>query len=452
MTLEEFLHAPSRLIASVQADEGNPLSPPEMIGALALSSLKQPLAGLRIEGVANIEAVRAVTDVPIIGLIKREYSDSRVMITASLNEVNELLASPCDIIALDATLRVRPEGQQFNHLVKLIRSGGKLVMADCDSIVAVQQALSAGVDLISTTLSGYTYDSPLSDEPDIELIREASNLTKTPIIAEGRFVDNVQILSAMRAGAWGVVIGGALNDPVKQTKRLGRVLSLPKPVMGVDIGGSWLRAGLFDADWNLVEKQKVVLPNNRADRISWIRGWALKWQVSDVGISTGGTVDPSNCSVIESSDLIPENLGTDYRAELPSLNVTALNDGLATAWAHAMHQEYAGKRVATLALGTGVGFGFVDRGRLDIGLAGAYARLNDVPYSNQMVEAAIAAGDTEAVEFTLALVHGLFRPEHLIVAGSRGINGTWKAEHTISPFGEDAGLYGAAAIAKWSPF
>src|SRR5690606_622671 len=117
------------------------------------------------------------------------------------------------------TNRKRPNNEQLHNLVALIHSNGKLAMADCDSRESIQYAVQIGCDLISTTLSGYTTNSPTQQGPDLELIAWASQNTTIPILAEGRFTEPWQVQAALLKGAKGVVIGGAINDPLKQTKR-----------------------------------------------------------------------------------------------------------------------------------------------------------------------------------------------------------------------------------------
>ena len=57
------------LIVSCQPVPGGPLDRPDITAATALAVLDGGACGLRIEGVANLRAVRAVTAAPIIGLI-----------------------------------------------------------------------------------------------------------------------------------------------------------------------------------------------------------------------------------------------------------------------------------------------------------------------------------------------------------------------------------------------
>lgn len=78
----------------------------------------------------------------MIGIIKRDYPGSDVFITATLQEVDELMTVEPEIIALDATARPRPGGQSLEELVTQIRARypSVLLMAD---IATVDEAATA---------------------------------------------------------------------------------------------------------------------------------------------------------------------------------------------------------------------------------------------------------------------------------------------------------------------
>jgi len=77
-----------------------------------------------------------------------------------------------------------------------------------------------GTDYIATTLSGYTANNfrPNSD-PDLELVKTLVTKCKTPIIAEGRFENPKQVLSAFEHGAAAVVVGTAITNPREITRK-----------------------------------------------------------------------------------------------------------------------------------------------------------------------------------------------------------------------------------------
>ncbi len=59
-----------RLVVSCQPVGGGPMDAPGFVVGMALAALAGGAAGLRIEGLANVRAVRAATDRPIIGLAR----------------------------------------------------------------------------------------------------------------------------------------------------------------------------------------------------------------------------------------------------------------------------------------------------------------------------------------------------------------------------------------------
>jgi predicted NBD/HSP70 family sugar kinase len=404
-----------------------------------------------------------------MGLIKRRYPGSEVYITPTTDEVQVLLSLGCEVTALDGTARRRPGGA-LPELIRLVHEGGGLAMGDCDTLQSAQYALEAGADLIGTTLSGYTAETSASTGPDLGLLRSLMTLGR-PVIAEGRYQERWQVEAALRIGASAVVVGGALNDPVKNTRRL---MPRGRPSDGnvgaVDIGGTWLRFGVFTADLQLLTSEKVPLPASPDERLSWIAAQARKAGVRRLGISTGGIVDRSG-RVVEAKPIIPGHVGTDFRTLESTAgveSVTALNDGLATAWGHACRPDFAGLNVATLAIGTGVGMGFVREGKLQIGANGAPSHLNDLPapggatYEALLGGAALTSTPTpeqkrlahEAFESAVHTICTMLMPDVVVVCGGIGLQPWLQTEGLIvrSPFGQDAGLYGAASLAIFPPF
>ena len=114
-------------------------------------------------------------------------------------------------------------------------------MADLSTVEEGLMAAKMGFDILSTTLSGYTYTSlGISEEegsklplfsaedqlqPDYKLIRELKEKTGLLINAEGRFWEIAQAQEAFRCGADMITIGSAITAPQKITKRFFKALS-----------------------------------------------------------------------------------------------------------------------------------------------------------------------------------------------------------------------------------
>ena len=166
--------------------------------------------------------------------------------------------------------------------------------------------------------------------------------------------------------------------------------------------------------------------------------------------------------------MIPEHLGTVFSEATLGVPTLALNDGLATALGHARHPRWAGRRVASLALGTGVGAGVVLDGELLRGPRGEYPRLNDLRVAGprtveeELGGAALSPSPTvaqreraiEAFRVALSALRGMVFPEVVVVGGGVGLS-PWMASVIadegceVSPFGAEAGLYGALSLARW---
>ncbi len=197
------------LIVSCQPVMGGPLDRPDITAAFALAALDGGARGLRVEGIENINAVRTVTDAPIIGLIKETLANSPVRITPCSVHASAIAAADADIVAFDATDRVRPES--VSSLVKTIRAAGALAMADCSCPEDGKRAADLGCEILGSTMSGYL-GGPVPDAPDLELVADLSRYGRFTI-AEGRYRRPQDAVLARQSGADAVVVGSAITRP-----------------------------------------------------------------------------------------------------------------------------------------------------------------------------------------------------------------------------------------------
>ncbi|MBW7923000.1 MAG: putative N-acetylmannosamine-6-phosphate 2-epimerase [Rubellimicrobium sp.] len=197
------------LVVSCQPVPGGALDRPGIVAAFAQAALDGGAVGLRIEGLANLAAVRAVTDAPVIGLIKVDRDDTPVRITPLVEHVQGLIAGGADIVAVDATDRIRPV--PLPDLLAAIRAGGALAMADCATAADGQAAQALGFDILGSTMAGYT-GGPVPEGPDLGLVR-ALAATGGFVVAEGRYQAPAQAAQAIAAGASAVVAGSAITRP-----------------------------------------------------------------------------------------------------------------------------------------------------------------------------------------------------------------------------------------------
>lgn len=204
----------NNLIVSCQANSSEPMYSPEALLLMAKSSIKGGAVALRAEGNLPIRLFKSFFDVPVIGLLKKDYDDSEIYITSTIKDVDSIAIAGADIIAIDATLRKRPFDQKLEDLLKRIKERyGLISMADISTYEEAKNAGNIGFDLIGTTLSGYTSYSKKSNEPDFELLEKMVKNIKTPIIMEGKINTPEQMRKAFELGAYSVVVGSAITRP-----------------------------------------------------------------------------------------------------------------------------------------------------------------------------------------------------------------------------------------------
>lgn len=174
--------------------------------------------GIRANSVRDIKEIKEVVDLPIIGIIKKDYVDADAFITPTMAEVDALVATGIEMIALDGTSSSRPNGQSLDELVAQIRKAypDQLLMADCSTLEEMVKAEQLGFDYIGTTLVGYTKQSRdlAIASNDFELIRKARQVITKPIIAEGNINTPEKVRRVLELGVDSVVVGSAITRPL----------------------------------------------------------------------------------------------------------------------------------------------------------------------------------------------------------------------------------------------
>lgn len=227
MTNQQCLDAlRGSLIVSCQALEDEPLFSDFIMARMAYAAMEGGATGIRANTVRDIAAIRRAVPLPMIGLIKREYSGSPVYITPTLEEVRALAKAGCEIIALDATSRLRPAGETLDALFAAVRKRypHQLFMADISTYEEGLHAWEIGFDLVGTTLSGYTEESRGRQLPDFDLMERLSGALPCPVIGEGGIWTPEQLRRAMDCGVHACVVGSAITRPREITRRFARAL------------------------------------------------------------------------------------------------------------------------------------------------------------------------------------------------------------------------------------
>lgn len=214
------------LIVSCQALPEEPLHSSFIMGRMAVAAQRGGAAGIRANSAEDIAVIKSLVDLPLIGIVKREYAGCPVYITPTLQEVDALAQAGCEIIALDATQRPRPDGQTLESFFARVRAKypRQLFMADCSSYEEGMAAAALGFDLIGTTLSGYTPYTQGAPSPNLPLMATLAKNCGKPVIAEGGIWTPEQLRLCLDCGVHAAVVGTAITRPMEITRRFAAAL------------------------------------------------------------------------------------------------------------------------------------------------------------------------------------------------------------------------------------
>lgn len=223
MSVNFFDKLQGKLVVSCQALEDEPLHSSEIMAKMALAAKQGGATGIRANSVQDIQAIKKEVDLPVIGIIKRDYSDSPVFITATLKEVQELLASGAEMLAIDATDRKRPNGETLEELITYVKKHAPKIqlMADTSTVEEAVQAEKLGFDCVGTTLIGYTEETRGQSlyAEDFAILKEIKEKVSIPVVAEGKLDTPELAQQALVNGADFVVVGSAITRPQLITKK-----------------------------------------------------------------------------------------------------------------------------------------------------------------------------------------------------------------------------------------
>lgn len=211
------------LVVSCQAFDHEPLASVDTLVRMAIAAELGGANAIRACWSENISAIKKKVNIPIFGInkiIPKNYNKMEdIIITPTLAAAKAVYYAGADIIAVDCTVRNRTA----EDVAKLIRSIKNnldiLVMGEVSTVEEGIQAESYGVDIISTTIAGYTHYSRQIEEPDYQLVKELVKKTRLPINAEGRYKNPTEVKKAFECGAWTVTVGSAITRPHFITKQ-----------------------------------------------------------------------------------------------------------------------------------------------------------------------------------------------------------------------------------------
>lgn len=214
------------LVISCQAFEGNPFYGADNMVKMAKSAEISGAKCVRICWPEQVKAVKESTNLIVIGIFKKFEEgmtiEKDIVITPSYHEAKELIESGADIVALDGTLRGRKESE-LEQLVKKIKNHYPMVplMADISTLEEAKFCEKIGFDIVSSTLSGYTYytKNRCDGSPDYELVKQMKKKLKCMINAEGRIWDVEQLKKMKSLRPDMITIGTAITNPMLIARR-----------------------------------------------------------------------------------------------------------------------------------------------------------------------------------------------------------------------------------------
>lgn len=217
-----------KLIVSCQALPDEPLHSSFIMGRMAVAAKQGGAMGIRANTIEDIAEIRSQVDLPVIGIIKKDYADSKIYITPTMKEIDALMKVGPEIIALDATVNQRPGGLNTDRFYAAIREKypDQPLMADCSTVEEAVHADELGFDFIGTTLVGYTDQSRdlKVEENDFEIIRSILSQVKHPVIAEGNINTPQKARRVIELGAFSVVVGSIITRPQLITRSFAEAL------------------------------------------------------------------------------------------------------------------------------------------------------------------------------------------------------------------------------------
>ena len=364
----------------------------ETLRRMAQSAVLGGAMGLRLNSPEHVRAVRADSPLPIIG-IQKSLLCGKLRITPDFASAALLAAAGADIIALDCTERIHAHGEPWRDIVGRIHTElGLPVMADIATLREGVTAAAAGVDLIGTTLNGYTDATSSNHDFSSQLVYDLVRETGLPIVAEGHINTPAQAREALDSGAWCVVVGSAITRPETITEGFVRAMQAQSPhlsslrhVIGIDIGGTSIKAAIVtDQGETLLPVRVPTVAAGGRDAIAQSLLQAVEQTVRaaeangivplGIGIASAGVIDTKNGTVFAATENLPGWAGFDLRGYITSritLPVFVENDAHAAALAELYYGAGRGiSNFVAMTLGTGVGGGIVIDRKLQRGQLG----------------------------------------------------------------------------------
>ncbi|MFN4223339.1 MAG: putative N-acetylmannosamine-6-phosphate 2-epimerase [Fervidobacterium nodosum] len=378
---------PFSLIVSCQAYDGEALRDSNVIARIALAAKQGGASCIRANGPEDIKAVKKMTGLPVIGIYKdfECLEKSCAFITVRKSQIKKIIEAGADVIAIDCTRRDRPES--LDDLFNFIRKNypNVEIMADIADIEDVKLVKKLKPDYFSTTLSGYTDYTKNFKKPNIELINQIRKVTNIPVIGEGHYKTPENVRKAFISGAYAVVVGTAITRPQVITKSfLDAISDLSEntKILGVDIGGTWIRMVKIDFSGNVYLSYKFENPQSKEGIFSIIRNVVSKeGDITHIGIASAGRIDVKSGNVNFASENIKNWTGVNLKEEVSRrTKIVPIVDNDANAATFAQWHLSKEENMALITVGTGIGSGAVIDGKILRGANGGFFEVGHILY------------------------------------------------------------------------
>ncbi len=210
------------LVVSCQVKKNDPQYIEGIIPALAKGAIWGGAVGLRINEPENIRDVRAITDLPIIGLWKIHRDDTEVFMTPNMDAVKAVIEAGADIVAIDGTDRLIDGGKGYDIIAKIkAEYPNVLIFADCRDDEDAVESLARGADIVAPTFYRFGKNAKSSDLPDWEMFSRMCDrcADKGLVFMEGKVWTPDDCIRAFHYGAHAVVVGTILTRVNITTRR-----------------------------------------------------------------------------------------------------------------------------------------------------------------------------------------------------------------------------------------
>lgn len=207
-------------------------------------------------------------------------------------------------------------------------------------------------------------------------------------------------------------------------------------MLGIDIGGTYLKSGIVDARGNVSNFRKDKLPATQEQTMKQLQKLIASAPGKEVGIAIAGTVDARGNLVRVSRNMAWKKIDlAPFLSRTTGKKVTAQND--ANCFVLAEHHAGAAKgynNVCGVTLGTGLGVGMIIDGKLYAGAHNKAGEFGHAPYEAATVEDLLSSRSVEAY---YQVVSGTKQKTYAII--DAGLNKEKDALYTFQMFGYNLG-------------